>query len=288
MSDTVSPASTTQPTTDQITNQATALRQRYGFDMPAQGPWNDHLALLLSHRSVRGYRSDPLPPGTLTTLMAAAQSAATSSNLQSWSLIAVTDPKKKAAFAEIASQQKHIEQCPLFLVWLADLSRHQRLAEQEAVSLEVLPLTESFLVAAIDAGLAAQNATVAAESLGLSTVYIGALRNDPEKVAELLDLPAGCMAVFGLCVGYATAEAAGEVKPRLPQEAVLFHETYRIDEEEKLRHAYDKRMATFSKRHEMQVDSWTERVVRRLRSVERIKHRANLASILKKLGFPMK
>ena len=273
---------------EKTVDQATSLERRYGFQMPVQGPWNEHLALLLSHRSVRGYRPDSLPEGTLTMLMAAAQSAATSSNLQSWSVIAVTDPAKKAAFAEIASGQKHIEQCPLFLVWLADLSRHHRMAEQENVTLEVLPLTESFLVAAIDAGLAAQNATVAAESIGLSTVYIGALRNDPEKVSELLELPAGCMAVFGLCVGYAAEQSAGEVKPRLPQETVLFHETYQITGEQDMRKAYDARMATFSKRHEMQHDSWTQRVIRRLRTTESIRKRALLSSILVKLGFPMK
>jgi len=279
----------TTPTASETTvGQASSLERRYGFEMPVQGPWNEHLALLLSHRSVRGYRPDALPEGTLTMLMAAAQSAATSSNLQSWSVIAVTDPAKKAAFAEIASGQKHIEQCPLFLVWLADLSPHHRMAAQENVTLDVLPLTESFLVAAIDAGLAAQNATVAAESIGLSTVYIGALRNDPEKVSELLGLPLGCMAVFGLCVGYAAEQSAGEVKPRLPQETVLFHETYQITGEQDMRKAYDARMATFSKRHEMQHDSWTQRVIRRLRTTETIRKRALLSSILVKLGFPMK
>ena len=278
----------TSSTLNTTADQATSLQQRYGFEMPAQGPWNDHLALLLSHRSVRGYRPDALPEGTLTMLVAAAQSAATSSNLQSWSVIAVTDPDKKAAFAEIASGQKHIEQCPLFLVWLADLSRHHRLAAEENVALETLQLTESFLVAAIDAGLAAQNATVAAESIGLSTVYIGALRNDPEKVSELLDLPSGCMAVFGLCVGYAAEQSAGEVKPRLPQEAVLFHETYQVNDEQKMRQDYDARMATFSKRHEMQHDSWTQRVIRRMKSTDSIRKRALLSSILIKLGFPMK
>jgi nitroreductase len=138
---------------------------------------NEHIALLLSHRSIRGYRPDALPPGTLETLVAAAQSAATSSNLQTWSVVAVTDAGKKATLARLAANQKHIEQCPLFLVWIADLSRNRRLAEEEGVTLETLPYQETFLVAAIDATLAAQNATVAAESLGLSTVYIGALRN---------------------------------------------------------------------------------------------------------------
>ena len=163
----------------------TALQARYGADaLPAAGPWNDTLALLLSHRSVRAYRTDPLPAGTLETLIAAAQSAATSSNLQTWSVVSVTDPEKKKVLAEIANNQKHIEQCPLFLVFLADVSRLDRLASAKSMTFEGLPYVETFLVAAIDAALAAQNAVIAAESLGLSTVYIGAMRNDVERVAR--------------------------------------------------------------------------------------------------------
>ena len=45
-------------------SHAAALAARYGAAAPAaEGPWNAHLDLLLSHRSVRGYRSDPLPAG---------------------------------------------------------------------------------------------------------------------------------------------------------------------------------------------------------------------------------
>lgn len=271
-----------------LASQEESLRKRYGSKLPALGPWNDHIALLLSHRSVRGYLPDPLERHTLETLIAAAQSAATSSNLQSWSVIAVTDPVKKAAFAEIAGGQKHIEQCPLFLVWLADLSRNERLGKEEGVDLPVLSLTESFVVAAIDAGLAAQNATVAAEALGLSTVYIGALRNDPERVSQLLGLPPNCLGVFGLCVGYADPQAANEVKPRLPQQAILFHETYGASDESILRKEYDSEMAAFSRRNEMQHDSWSERVIRRTQSLKSIQKRAQLKEILIKLGFPMK
>ena len=66
---------------------AAALTARYGAGAePKIGPWNDTMALLLSHRSVRGYRPDALPAGTLESLIAAAQSAATSSNLQTWSV----------------------------------------------------------------------------------------------------------------------------------------------------------------------------------------------------------
>ena len=50
--------------------------------------------VILGRRSIRGYKPDPVPPGTLETLIAAAQSAATSSNMQWWSAVAVTDPAK--------------------------------------------------------------------------------------------------------------------------------------------------------------------------------------------------
>ena len=67
-----------------------------------------------------------MPAGTLETLIAAAQSAATSSNMQWWSAIAVTDPAKKKMLAEIAGNQKHIEQCPLYICWVADMPRNER------------------------------------------------------------------------------------------------------------------------------------------------------------------
>ena len=270
-------------------SKADALALRYGPDaIPAAGPWNDTIALLLSHRSVRGYRPDALPEGTLETLVAAAQSAATSSNLQTWSVVAVTDPATKAELAKVANNQKHIEQCPLFLVWLADISRNQRLGAEEGVELEVMPYLETFVVAAIDAALAAQNAVTAAESFGLSNVYIGALRNNPQRVAELLGLPQGVMGVFGLCIGYAAPEVTNEVKPRLSQPAILYHEKYGNPNEPALRAAYDAEMAKFSNRHEMTSDTWTKRVINRMGKLSALSGRDKLVGILHAMGFQLR
>ena len=270
-------------------SKSDALALRYGEDsIPAAGPWNEVIATLLSHRSVRGYRSDALPEGTLETLVAAAQSAATSSNLQTWSVIAVTDPAKKAEIAKLSSNQKHIEQCPLFLAWVADISRNQRLGAEEDVELEVMPFLETYLVAAIDAALAAQNATVAAESMGLSCVYIGAMRNNAESIHKLLGMPHGAMGVFGMCVGYAAPGVANEVKPRLPQEAILYHNTYGNSNESKLRAAYDQKMAAFSQRNEMTQDTWTKRVVGRMSKVAALGGRDKLVSALNAMGFQLK
>ena len=266
-----------------------SLLARYGADaVPPAGPWNAAIGVLLRHRSVRGYRPDALPTGTLETLVAAAQSAATSSNMQTWSVVAVTAPKLKAALAEIANGQRHIVQCPLFLVWLADLSRAGRIGAAQATTLEALPYLETFRVAAIDAALAAQNAVIAAESLGLSTVYIGALRNDVARVAALLDLPPGAFAIFGLCIGYAADEAASEVRPRLSQPAILHRERYTIADEGALRAAYDEKLAAFSRRNDMVGDTWTQRVLARLGSLRAMNGRDRMRDALAALGFPLR
>lgn len=265
-----------------------ALSHRYGAALPPAGPWNETIATMLDHRSVRGFLSDPVPPGTLETLIAAAQSAATSSNMQLWSAIAVGDPAKRKVLAEIAGNQKHIEQCPLYIAWVADLSRNERLGEAEKTTFENLPWLETFMVACIDAALAAQNAVVAAQSLGLRTVYIGAMRNDPIRVAELLGLPPKAFVVFGLCVGYADPKVKNEVKPRLPQSTVLHHDRYDATPEARDRPAYDAEMAKFSARNEMQAATWTQRMLNRMGPLKSMNGRETIRAALAKLGFEIR
>ena len=265
-----------------------ALARRYGAAIPPAGPWNETIASMLDHRSVRGFLSDPVPSGTLETLIAAAQSAATSSNMQLWSAIAVTDPAKRKMLAEIAGNQKHIEQCPLYLAFVADMSRNERMSQAEQVTFENLPYLETFMVACIDAALAAQNAVVAAESLGLRTVYIGAMRNDPARVHEQLGLPPKAFVVFGLCVGYADPAAKNEVKPRLPQSTVLHHERYDAAPEARDRPAYDAEMAQFSARNEMQATTWTNRMLNRMGPLKAMNGRERIRATLAKLGFEIR
>ena len=273
-----------------LPTRVAALHARYGGDMepPRIGPWNDVIGSLLQHRSVRAYTADALPEGTLETLVAAAQSAATSSNMQTWSVVAVTEPAAKAALAAVAGRQAHIEQCPLFLVWVADLSRLERVGLAAAQTLEALPYLETFLVAALDAALAAQNATVAAESMGLATVYIGALRNDVERVAALLGLPPGAVGVMGLCVGYADESVPAMVKPRLPQSVVLHREHYGSAAEPGGVAAYDRALERFSAAAERSSYSWTNRVMSRMGRVAALSGRDRLRDALARLGFPLR
>jgi nitroreductase len=269
--------------------QKEALTRRYGPNsLPAVGPWNDTIETMLGHRSVRSYKPDAVPAGALETMIAAAQSAATSSNMQWTSVVATTDPAKKKVLAEIAGGQKHIEECPLYLCWIADMSRNASISQAEKVGFETMPWLETFMVACIDVALAAQNAVVAAESLGLSTLYIGAMRNDPERVAEVFNLPKQCFVVFGLCVGYATEKGAGEVKPRLSQAMVLHHERYDDSNADTERRAHDEEMMRFSARHELQAGTWTQRVLNRLGPIKSMNGRERMRQALASLGFEVR
>lgn len=263
-----------------------ALALRYGEADVPPAISSAVIDLMLAHRSVRGYRPDPLPDGALEAIIAAAQSAATSSNLQTWSVVALTAAEDKARCAEWAGGQKHIEQCPVFLVFLADLSRLNRIADQAGIPHAGNDTLEMLMVAAIDAALAAQNAALAAESLGLSTVYIGAMRNRPEDVAGLLGLPKGCAAVFGLCLGYAAEGHEGSVKPRLPQEAVLHRGRYDLAGQDAAIQRYNGAMSEFYRREQMDVKTpWTVHSAKRVSGPGSLSGRHVLGQVLRRLGF---
>ncbi|MDZ4021073.1 NADPH-dependent oxidoreductase [Pseudomonas sichuanensis] len=270
-------------------NAQSKLSARYGAtDVSPPTQWNEVIEQLLDHRSVRAFTDQPLPDGMIETLVAAAQSASTSSNLQAWSVVAVQDVDRKKRLSGLAGNQAYIHQAPLFLVWLADLSRVSRIAEQAGVELEALPYLESLLLGTIDAALAAQNAVVALESLGLGSVYIGGIRNDIEGVANELGLPPQVYPVFGLCVGYPSPDRPVKVKPRLPQQAVLHHESYTIAGEEGVLSEYDARLGAFYQREGMSASSWSEQVISRLRNVSSLHGREELLGELARMGFGLR
>lgn len=269
---------------------APLLQARYGAHASAlnvpDSPVLDHL---LSHRSVRHFLPDALSDHTITTLVAAAQSAASSSNLQTWSVVAVESQASRDRLADLAGHQAHIRTAPLLLVWLADLSRIARIAQYKGAQADGLPYLDTYLMAVIDAALAAQNAVVAAEALGLGTVYIGALRNQPEAVAEVVGTPEGVFPVFGLVVGHPDPARLAAIKPRLPQAAVLHRERYNapgnLSEEIG---DYDAQLRSFQAREGLPPAAWSDVVLERLRDAQALKGRHRLVEALHGAGFPLR
>jgi len=260
-------------------------RSDEGLETLRSTPVIEHL---LAHRSVRVYLPDPLPEGTVETLVAAAQSAASSSNLQVWSVVAVEDAQRKARLARLAGNQKHIVEAPLLLVWLIDFDRLTRLGEAAGQTPHALDYTETFLLGAVDTALAAQNAVVALEALELGSVFIGGIRNHPLEVAEELALPPRLFPLFGLVVGKPDPERPAAIKPRLPQAAVLHRERY-LWSDDQLRQAesYNDRLRVFQREQAMPEIDWTAQALRRTAGPDSMAGRDRLREILDARGFPL-
>ena len=159
---------------------------------------NQVIDLLKNHRSIRQFKDEPISDSMLKSIIESAEHAATSNFIQAYSIIRVTNKENRKLLAEFSGSQPWIEACPVFLVFCADLKRAEDACTIEKKEMDS-GYTEQFIVATVDATLAAQNAMIAAESLGLGGVFIGGIRNEPEKVCDLLRLPNHVYPVFGLC-----------------------------------------------------------------------------------------
>jgi len=203
---------------------------------------NPTIELLKSHRSIRKFTTDPVDQSTLEALIQAGQSAATSSFIQACTVIQVSQGERRDALAEMAGNQAYVSQAPVFLVFCADMKRHQLACDMHEAEMQS-GYTEQFLTASLDCALFAQNVVVAAESLGLGSVYIGGLRNRIADVAKLLELPDLVYPVFGLCLGY--PDQNPEVKPRLPLSVVFKQERYDDSQDEATIRDYDRDVSEY-------------------------------------------
>ena len=249
---------------------------------------NPTLEVIHKHASVRHYKPEPLPASVVETIVAAAQCASTSSNLQMYSVVAVTDSSVREQFAQLINNQNQIREAPVFLVWCADLARLDHVCELRGYT-QVTGYVEKFLAAVVDVALAAQNAALAAESLGFGICYIGNIRNILTETIELLQLPRLTFPVAGMTVGWPLKEL--HPHPRLPLNAILHWEKYRSEQDESL-HQYDRTMVETGLYHGRQVPvpgnpneledyGWLEHSARRVSKAER----TNLSAILEKQGF---
>ena len=251
-----------------------------GAGLPAEGV----LATILGHRTHRRYTEEPIAEELLDVLLACAQSAGSKSDLQAMSIIRVRDPETRTAIAERIPSMPWIGRAPVFLVFCGDMRRLQRITEMRGHRFANNDL-DTLVNVTIDAALAMQTFTLAAEAVGLGCCAISAVRDQIEAITELLELPAGVYPIAGLCVGHPSRK--GWISRRLPRSVVVHEDRYddrRLPEEID---AYDRRRdAHFSIPAERQkyVDrygraefyGWSEDVARQLSVPERAGFRAFL------------
>ncbi len=205
------------------------LRARFGLDVELDGepadvvpddPW---LHRMLMRRTQRRYADRPVPELLVRLLLAAAFSTSSKSDFQQASVIWLKDRARRDRLAALFPDMPQIGNAPVFLAFLGDARRLERLGELRGHKRDNGAL-EGFFNATVDSALAMQSCILAAETLGLGTCPISALRNRIAEVAAILALPDKVFPVAGLCLGYPAQP--GFISMRLPFAATVHVDTY--------------------------------------------------------------
>jgi nitroreductase len=178
---------------------------------------------ILNHRSIRRYKPDPIHPDLLKEILQAGIRASTTGNMQVYSIIVTTEVAAKEKLYEAHFKQDMVKEAPVILTFCADFNRFNLWCK----SRKATPGFDnflSFMTAAIDALLVAQNVALAAEKKGLGICYLGTTTYNTDKIIEILNLPEAVVPVAAFPIGY-PAEIP-ELSDRLPLEAVVHYEQY--------------------------------------------------------------
>lgn len=178
---------------------------------------------ILKHRSIRRFKSTPIPEEELRELLEAASRASTCGNMQLYSLVVMRDKAMREKLLPCHFGQQMVVEAPCVVTICADVHRFSMWCRQR----DAEPAYDNFawfLTAATDALLAAQNLALAAEERGLGICYLGTTLYTAGDIVRVLNLPKGVLPVTTLVLGY--PDEKPELTDRLPLDAVVHFETY--------------------------------------------------------------
>ena len=200
---------------------------------------NDTLKLLYGRKSVRVFEDRPVPEEIKKSILRAAFEAPTAGNQMLYTVLDITDPALKERLAVTCDNQPFIAKAPLVLIFLADCRRWPRLYELAGEKPRAAGPGD-LLLAVADACIAAQNALMAAESLGLGSCYIGDILENCEQHREMLNLPELLVPACMLVMGYPTEAQKARTKPaRFDAKYIVFENRFRDLSDEELQEMWE-------------------------------------------------
>jgi nitroreductase len=198
------------------------------------------LDTLINHRSIRKYKEKSIDDALMNKILEAGCRASTTGNMQVYSIINTTDAEVKEKLAPAHFNQPMIKEAPNVLTFCADFNRFNKWCRQS----NAVPGYDnflSFMTAAIDALLVAQNVAVAAEEEGLGICYLGTTTYNADKIIDILKLPKGVVPVTTITIGWPD-EKPGQVE-RLPLDAVVHDNIYSDYTEADIKRLYEEKEA---------------------------------------------
>ena len=202
---------------------------------------NETLKQLYERKSVRAFTERDITAEEKALILRAAAEAPTAGNQQLYTIIDVTDEQLKAKLVDTCDHQPFIAQAKMVLVFCADCKKWYD-AFKYAGCEPRDPGVGDLLLAVSDANIVAQNAVVAAESLGIGSCYIGDVMEQAEYHRELLHLPQYVFPAAMLVFGVPTQQQRERQKPaRVAMKHVVHENAYRRMDESELRAMFAER-----------------------------------------------
>lgn len=194
---------------------------------------NPIIQSLHDRKSVRAYTDEPITAEEKQLILEAAVQAPTAGNQQLYTILDITDPEIKDRLNILCDNQPFIVAASLVLVFLADPKKWYDAYAYAGCEPRPLGLGD-LLLSVSDANIAAQNAVVAAQSLGIGSCYIGDVMEHHDGMCELLHLPRYLFPAAMVVFGRPTQQQIDRPKPpRCPMEYIVHENTYRtLDRDE--------------------------------------------------------
>ncbi|HIB19065.1 MAG TPA: nitroreductase [Alphaproteobacteria bacterium] len=160
---------------------------------------------LRSRRTVREYKSDPIPDELVRKILQAGRWAPSSSDTQRWHFIVIQERDTLEALGKIAAQGPFIAQAPLAIAIVMDDAPRPQL----------------------DAGRALQQMELMAWSEGVGMCFVGVREAEQQReVKTLLGIPESMELITLLPFGYRAEGPKGAGTPRKPMEEIVHWERF--------------------------------------------------------------
>lgn len=186
---------------------------------------NDVLKIIDERASCRSFLEKQIPEDILNKVLDAACSSPSGGNFQAYSIIKVTDKEKKLKLQEYSRDQKFIGKAPVNLVFCIDYRRIKRITEVEPCPFNFTEQFKDLWMTIIDVTASAQTMCLAAESLGLKSIYIGNILNEADKVSELLNIPDYVFPAIMVTLGY--PKSSPKAPKKFGRNVIVHEEEYK-------------------------------------------------------------
>lgn len=187
---------------------------------------NSIIQNLFNRKSCRMFTDKEIDMNDKKLILESAMQAPSAGNQQMYTILDIQDKKIQETLSKSCDNQPFINQAKMVFIFCADFQKWYDAFESSGCHPRK-PGVGDLLLATSDACVAAQNAVVAAESLGIGSCYIGDILEQHDLHRELLHLPQYVVPVCMLVFGYPSNSYKNQVKPtRCKLEDIVHVNTY--------------------------------------------------------------